>query len=77
MRKSILRASAGIQALALLGAGAATTFIAATPAAAQDYTSGAIAGTVADNSGKPIAGATVTLTSLAEPDTYSHNRRRW
>ena len=65
MRKSILRASAGLQALAILGAGTTAAFIAA-PASAQDYTSGAVNGNVSDNSGKPLAGATVTLTSIAQ-----------
>ena len=64
MTKSILRASAALQALALLGAGA--TFVAATPAAAQDYTSGNITGTVRAAGGAPVAGATVTLRSEAQ-----------
>lgn len=64
MKKSNLRATAAWQALALLGAGATTAFIAATPAAAQqDYTRGSVAGTVANEAGAPLAGATVTLTS--------------
>lgn len=37
-----------------------------TEASAQDYTSGALAGTVTDSSGKPIAGATVTVVSKAQ-----------
>ena len=37
-----------------------------TAAEAQDYTSGALAGTVTDASGKPIAGATVTIVSKAQ-----------
>ena len=65
MNKSILRASAALQTLALLGAGS-TAFIAAAPAAAQDYTSGAIIATVSNTSGAPVAGATVTLRSLAQ-----------
>ena len=65
MRKSFLRASAGLQALALLGAGTAASFIVPTAASAQDYTSGSIAGNVSTN-GKPIAGATVILRSLAQ-----------
>ena len=38
------------------------------PAAAhaQDYTSGALIGSVTDGAGKPVAGATVTLTSTAQ-----------
>ncbi len=64
MNKSILRASAAMQAIALLGAGA-TAFVAA-PAAAQDYTSGAIIGTITSTSGAPVAGATVTMRSVAQ-----------
>ncbi len=65
MKKSTLRATAALQALALLGAGAGAAFIAA-PAAAQDYTSGVITGTVNDESGNAVGGATVTLTSKAQ-----------
>src|SRR5690242_13489473 len=63
MRKSYLRATAAFQALALLGAGATTAFIAAAPAAAQDYTNVTATGRVIDNAGAPIGGATVTVTS--------------
>ena len=65
MRKSILRASSALQAIALVGAGSAGVFIAA-PAAAQDYTSGAIIGNVTNSIGRPVAGATVTMRSLAQ-----------
>jgi hypothetical protein len=65
MTKSILRASAALQALALLGAGA-TAFVAATPAAAQDYTSGVLGGHVTNESGAAVAGATVTVTSIQQ-----------
>ncbi len=71
MRKSILRASAGLQALALLGAGTAASFIVAAPAAAQDYTSGVITGTVRTDAGAPIAGATVTARSEQQGWTRS------
>ena len=64
MKKSILRASAAAQAIALLGAGA-TLFVAA-PAAAQDYTSGAVIATITNNAGAPVAGATVTMRSVAQ-----------
>ena len=67
MNKSILRASAAMQAIALLGAGA-TAFVAA-PAAAQDYTSGAIIGTITNTSGAPVAGATVSMTSVSQNQT--------
>ncbi|CAL4867908.1 Protein oar [Asticcacaulis sp. MM231] len=35
-------------------------------AQAQDYTSGALVGTVTDSTGKPVSGATVTLTSVGQ-----------
>ena len=66
MKKSNLRATAALQALALLGAGLPVAFIAAAPAAAQDYTSGAVLGTVNSSTGGPVAGATVRLRSLAQ-----------
>ena len=66
MNKSILRTSAALQAIALLGAGATVAFVAATPAAAQDYTSGAVIATVTNATGAPVAGATVTMRSLAQ-----------
>ncbi|MFT4075165.1 MAG: TonB-dependent receptor [Asticcacaulis sp.] len=40
-----------------------------TTAEAQDYTSGAVIGSVSDSSGKPVSGATVTLTSAAQGQT--------
>ena len=40
--------------------------LAPTGAEAQDYTSGAVAVTVKDAKGAPVAGATVTLTSQAQ-----------
>jgi hypothetical protein len=66
MRKSYLRATAALQALALLGAGATTAFIAAAPAAAQDYTNVSATGRVIDANGAPIPGATVSVTSNAQ-----------
>ncbi|HEY8592606.1 MAG TPA: TonB-dependent receptor [Sphingomicrobium sp.] len=71
MKKSILRASAGFQALALMGAGVTAGFIAAAPAAAQDYTSGGLTGTVTNASGAPVAGAAVTVRSLATGTTVN------
>jgi hypothetical protein len=70
MNKSILRASAGFQALALMGAGTVASFVVPTAASAQDYTSGAINGTVT-TAGRPVAGATVTLRSIAQNQTRS------
>jgi hypothetical protein len=64
MRKSILRASAALQAVALLGAGS-TAFIAA-PAAAQDYTSGSLSGSVTTEAGGPVGGASVVVRSVAQ-----------
>jgi hypothetical protein len=63
MKKSNLRATAALQALALMGAGVATAFIAAAPAAAQDYTNVTASGRVVGTNGVPVAGASVTVTS--------------
>src|SRR6476469_3511184 len=69
--KSYLRASAAWQALALVGAGLPMAFIAATPAAAQDYTSGSISGVVRDEAGAPVQGATVAITSVGQGQTQT------
>ena len=66
MKKSNLRATAALQALAILGAGLTASMIVATPASAQDYTSGAVVGTVNNPAGRPVAGASVSLRSLAQ-----------
>ncbi|HEV2594866.1 MAG TPA: TonB-dependent receptor [Sphingomicrobium sp.] len=71
MRTCFLRASAGLQALAVLGAGTAAGLFIAAPASAQDYTSGAIIGTVTDSGGHTVAGATVNLRSLAQNQSRS------
>ena len=63
LRKRMLATGSALQAVALLGAGVAAGTVAIAPAAAQDYTSGAISGQVTDESGAPISGATVTVTS--------------
>lgn len=60
-----LRGSAALQALALLGAGVGATVVAA-PAFAQDYTTGAVRGTVVDTDGKNVAGAQVTVRSQGQ-----------
>lgn len=60
-----LRAGVALHALALVGASAAM-LSATAPAHAQDYTSGAIQGTVTDETGAPVSGATVTVTSTAQ-----------
>ncbi|QXT36101.1 carboxypeptidase regulatory-like domain-containing protein [Sphingomonas sanguinis] len=54
-----------LQALAMVGAGIGAVAL-ATPAMAQDYTTGAISGTVVDTANKPVAGVTVTLRSKAQ-----------
>ncbi len=63
MKKSNLRATAALQALALLGAGVPVAFFGAAPASAQDYTRGVLQGTITDAQGTPIAGAEVTVRS--------------
>jgi len=65
MKKSILRASSALRAVALIGAGATTAFIAATPVAAQNVTAGQLSGTVVDEANNPVAGAQVVITSGA------------
>lgn len=68
--RKALRGGAALQALALLGAGVGMTAL-ATPASAQDYTSGGIAGTVKDDAGNPVSGATVTVTSVSQGQTQT------
>lgn len=63
IKRAMLQGGTALQALTLLGAGLSASMIVAAPAAAQDYTSGAIAGTVTDDAGNGVAGATVTINS--------------
>ena len=63
-RISNLKYAAALQALTVLGAGLAVTAITSAPAMAQDYTSGAISGTVTDESGAPVSGASVEVISV-------------
>lgn len=63
--KRLLASGTALQAVALIGGGAAVTMVAA-PAAAQDYTRGTLQGTVLDASGAPLSGAEVTVTSNAQ-----------
>lgn len=60
-RISKFKCAAALQALTVLGAGVAVTAIGAAPAMAQDVTSGALSGTVVNESGEPISGAAVTI----------------
>ncbi|RZL18860.1 MAG: carboxypeptidase regulatory-like domain-containing protein, partial [Sphingomonas sp.] len=70
-----LRAGAAMQALALMGAGAAMMTVSA-PAVAQDYTQVNATGRVLGTDGKAIAGATVTVTSVAQGFTRNAVTRR-
>ncbi len=65
------RALLGAAVAALAPAGLLTATSVITPAAAQDYTSGAIAGTVVDGSGNPVSGASVSVSSQAQGFTRS------
>ncbi|MBN2970773.1 TonB-dependent receptor [Roseomonas aeriglobus] len=70
-RACMLRTTAGLQALALLGAGLASTTLLANPAVAQDFNTGALVGSALDANGAPLAGATVTVRSTAQGFTRS------
>jgi outer membrane receptor protein involved in Fe transport len=63
LKKSALCSASCLQAVALVGVAAIGAAALSTPAAAQDYTSGALSGTVTDADGNTVQGATVTLTS--------------
>ncbi|MEO5641107.1 MAG: carboxypeptidase regulatory-like domain-containing protein, partial [Sphingomicrobium sp.] len=63
MKKSNLRVTTALQALAILGAGIAASMIVAAPASAQDVTAGRLSGTVVDAAGKPVSGATINIVS--------------
>ena len=62
LKKSALRSASCLQALSVTGLAVGAIAISA-PAAAQDYTRGVLAGTVVDESGAPVSGATVTVSS--------------
>ena len=62
LKKSALCSASCLQALSVTGLAVGAIAISA-PAVAQDYTAGAVTGTVLDEAGAPVAGATVTLTS--------------
>ncbi|WP_174292298.1 TonB-dependent receptor [Sphingomonas bacterium] len=65
--RKALRGGAALQALALLGAGVGMATMAA-PLAAQDYTTGAISGSVTGDNGA-VGGAQVTLHSQSQGQT--------
>jgi hypothetical protein len=71
--RSGLRGGAALQALALLGAGLSAGALVATPAAAQDFTTGALVGSVSDASGARVTSGTVTLRSNAQGFTRTAN----
>ncbi len=66
LKRKALRSGAALQALALFGAGLATTTAFVAPAAAQDYTNVTASGRVQGTNGQPIQGATVEVTSDAQ-----------
>lgn len=68
--RKALRGGTALRALALLGAGVGTIVI-ATPASAQDYSQVQATGRIQGTDGKPIAGATVTVTSNDQGFTRS------
>ncbi|MEG8014603.1 carboxypeptidase-like regulatory domain-containing protein [Sphingomonas sp. 22R3R2A-7] len=63
--RKALRGGSALQALALMGAGVAALSVVA-PASAQDYSQVNATGRIQGTDGKPIAGATVTITSNAQ-----------
>lgn len=63
LKKSALCSASCLQAVAIVGVGAIGAAAISTPVYAQDYTSGALSGVVTDESGNPVSGATVTVTS--------------
>lgn len=60
----MLEVGSALHVLALVGACVGITGFSATSVSAQDYTSGAVTVNVLDQSGSPVSGATVTITSL-------------
>jgi hypothetical protein len=62
LKKSALASASCLQALSVVGIGAAAVAVSA-PATAQDYTRGVLSGTVVDEAGQPIPGAEVRVTS--------------
>lgn len=62
----MLRGGSALQALTLMGAGVAAVAAFATPAMAQDVTAASLSGTVLDDSGAPVSGASVAIVSQAQ-----------
>jgi hypothetical protein len=65
MARRVLSGGSALRALAMLGAGAAVIGTAA-PVAAQDFTTGSLAGVVLDQAGRPAPGGTAVLRSDAQ-----------
>jgi hypothetical protein len=61
--KQVLSAGSALQAVALISTGMVMATAIATPAMAQDITSGSLTGTVLDAKGAPVAGASITVES--------------
>ena len=61
-----LRGGTALQALALLGAGIGAAGLLATPASAQDFTTGSLLGTVTNADGSRATSGTVTVRSNAQ-----------
>lgn len=61
-----LRGGTALSALALLGAGVLGAGAIVAPAAAQDYTTGSLVGSVVDENGASVSGGTVTVTSQTQ-----------
>ena len=66
--RAALRGGSAMRALALMSAGVGMVAVAA-PASAQDYSQVNATGQIRGTDGKPIAGATVTITSNAQGST--------
>ncbi|MBN2970775.1 TonB-dependent receptor [Roseomonas aeriglobus] len=66
-RKRIaLSGGTALRALALLGVGVSSAAVVATPAAAQDYTTGALVGTVQSADGARVSGGSVAVQSTTQ-----------
>ncbi|HWH22546.1 MAG TPA: carboxypeptidase regulatory-like domain-containing protein, partial [Allosphingosinicella sp.] len=62
--RGLLRGSSALSALAVIGGGFVASTVVATPAFAQDIAAASLSGTVVDENGNPVAGATVTATAV-------------